>query len=44
MIETYYIVLAFCMVYVSVLYHVGYVELSELAEEEFTEMARKLIN
>ena len=35
MIETYYIALAFYMVYVCILYHVGYVELSELPEEEW---------
>lgn len=43
MIETYYIVLAFCMVYVCILYHVGYVELSELPEEEWRAVVRKMI-
>lgn len=42
MIETYYVVLAFCMVYGCILYHVGYEELAELPEKEWRAVVRKM--
>ena len=44
MIEMYYIVLAFCMIYVCVLYHVGYEQLAELWEEEWNAIAERFVN
>ena len=44
MIETHYIVLAFCMVDVCILYHVGYEQLAELSEKEWDGIVERFMN